>query len=232
MPLAKIGNTSGRVLSRTITVTILIPSSKHAAEYIGYPFFYRDNDDVRIRCNPLESTSWPDTETATVQAGSTIGFRVGEAGAYNVKDGRIFHEGPAQAFLSKTNDLAHYQGDGDWFKIQEIGAKNRTKWELDGQQYVVSDSYLSSLMVFLTCWGHALMNMPICRWSSRSQRKLRLERTCSARNISLASTRMGIILRSTRLALMSRLKGLAAVRYSLPGITVPKVFLHGWLTNM
>lgn len=154
MSLAKNGNTYGQLLPRTIAATRLTPCSKHAAEYIAYPYYYRDANDVNIRCNPLASTSWPDTETATVQAGSKIGFSVGPEASRSDTRGRIFHEGPAQAFLSKTNDLANYQGDGDWFKIQEIGAKNKTAWELDGQEYVVSK--LKYFLVPLTLWNYGL----------------------------------------------------------------------------
>jgi hypothetical protein len=47
----------------------------------------------------------------------------------------IYHNGPGQAYLSKssTPDLSSYEGDGNWYKIASIGAKNDTWWLTRGQ---------------------------------------------------------------------------------------------------
>jgi hypothetical protein len=42
----------------------------------------------------------------------------------------IYHNGPGQAYLSRstTDDLDAYEGDGDWYKIGSLGAKNDSWW--------------------------------------------------------------------------------------------------------
>jgi len=43
------------------------------------------------------------------------------------------------AYLSKApGSLETYRGDGDWFKIGEIGAKNDDKWAISSQNGPVS----------------------------------------------------------------------------------------------
>jgi hypothetical protein len=47
----------------------------------------------------------------------------------------IYHDGPGGAFLSKApnDDLEHYDGKGDWFKIAEALASTNTSWKLLGE---------------------------------------------------------------------------------------------------
>jgi len=67
-----------------------------------------------IRCNAGGLASGSSTSTATVQAGSTVGFKMDQA---------IFHPGPITVYLSKApGKAADYDGSGPWFKIAELGA--------------------------------------------------------------------------------------------------------------
>jgi hypothetical protein len=79
---------------------------------------------TNITCGRLAFNSVKKTKTATVIAGEPISFGVGEYFGY------IFHEGPAQAYLSRApnDDLDNYKGDGDWFKIAYWGPKDNTNW--------------------------------------------------------------------------------------------------------
>ena len=47
----------------------------------------------------------------------------------------IYHNGPGQAYLSRstTDDLSTYEGDGEWYKIGIIGARNDSTWLTRGQ---------------------------------------------------------------------------------------------------
>ncbi|KAK3388046.1 glycoside hydrolase, partial [Podospora didyma] len=76
-----------------------------------------------VRCGRGASTSGPETKTATVVAGDEIGF-------VPMEPYIIYHNGPGQAYLSRatTENISDYEGDGDWFKIGSIGAKNDTWW--------------------------------------------------------------------------------------------------------
>ncbi|KAG6913976.1 hypothetical protein DXG01_003198 [Tephrocybe rancida] len=66
-----------------------------------------------MRCNTNPSAA---TDTVTVSAGDTIGFRLSAA---------IFHEGPASIYLGKApGKAADWDGSGaNWFKIAEWGAE-------------------------------------------------------------------------------------------------------------
>ncbi|KAG6855631.1 hypothetical protein H0H87_012871 [Tephrocybe sp. NHM501043] len=66
-----------------------------------------------MRCNTNPSAA---TETVTVSAGDTIGFKLSAA---------IFHEGPAAIYLGKApGRVGDWDGSGDnWFKIAEWGAE-------------------------------------------------------------------------------------------------------------
>lgn len=75
-----------------------------------------------------DSGAGPTTHTAIVLAGDEVGFKV-----YNWTIGSaIFHPGPGQVYLSKApnDNVEHYDGRGDWFKIATAGAKNDTAWKL------------------------------------------------------------------------------------------------------
>ncbi|KAK4151168.1 glycoside hydrolase, partial [Chaetomidium leptoderma] len=69
-------------------------------------------------------------ETADVLAGSEVGFRISEDGAG--KYGHFYDPGSGQVYLSRAprDDLEHYQGDGDWFKIAYGGPVTNDKWLL------------------------------------------------------------------------------------------------------
>lgn len=77
------------------------------------------------------------TETADVIAGETVGFKIIKMPItaegdeyYNDKYSRINTAGPVQIYLSKppNNDLKTYKGDGDWFKIASLTAKDDHTW--------------------------------------------------------------------------------------------------------
>ncbi|KDQ20797.1 glycoside hydrolase family 61 protein [Botryobasidium botryosum FD-172 SS1] len=67
-----------------------------------------------IRCN-TGAGSGAGTQTATVAAGSTVGFQMDQA---------VYHAGPVAVYLGKApSTAASWDGSGaNWFKIYEIGA--------------------------------------------------------------------------------------------------------------
>lgn len=75
-----------------------------------------------------------DTETATVLAGTEIGFRTGERGGYD----KVYHEGPAALYISRVPDgvnIEDYAGDEEdavWTMIGLMGAANDTTWSSFG----------------------------------------------------------------------------------------------------
>lgn len=95
-----------------------------------------DINDPDITCGRKAFKSAATTKTADVLAGSEVGFRVSWDG--NGPYGRFWHPGPAQIYLSRApnDDLAHYQGDGDWFKIAFGGPVGDNKWLLWGEHDV------------------------------------------------------------------------------------------------
>ncbi|KXX80424.1 Cellulose-growth-specific protein [Madurella mycetomatis] len=71
------------------------------------------------------------TETATVLAGSEVGFRVSYD--YQAREEAFFiHPGPGQVYLSRApnDNLESYRGDGDWFKIAYGGPVSNNEWSL------------------------------------------------------------------------------------------------------
>ncbi|KAF2109789.1 glycosyl hydrolase family 61-domain-containing protein [Lophiotrema nucula] len=105
---------------------------KHLKKQIAYPWYmYTNLEDMR--CNTLENnSSWPDVETLTLDAGTTIGVGVID---WLIEDFRyIWHPGPAQAYLSRApnDNLTSYLGDGDWFKIGQYSYANKSHWVIDG----------------------------------------------------------------------------------------------------
>ncbi|KAG8739548.1 hypothetical protein FRC10_005458 [Ceratobasidium sp. 414] len=67
-----------------------------------------------VRCN-VGGTSAGSTTTATVAAGSTVGF---------VLDNTVYHQGPLAVYLGKApSSASSWDGSGaNWFKIYELGA--------------------------------------------------------------------------------------------------------------
>ncbi|KAF2794919.1 lytic polysaccharide monooxygenase, partial [Melanomma pulvis-pyrius CBS 109.77] len=91
-----------------------------------YPLFGNEIYTTNFTCGRDAIKSAAKTETATVVAGEEVGN-----GRYN---NTIFHDGPAQVFMSEasSSDLEAYAGyQGDCFKIAEWLAKNATKWIID-----------------------------------------------------------------------------------------------------
>lgn len=92
------------------------------------PFYDIYSKDVR--CGRGASTSGPGTKTATLHAGDEVGFVVGRSADEPLEPYIIYHNGPGQAYLSRstTENLDEYEGDGEWYKIGSLGAKNDTWW--------------------------------------------------------------------------------------------------------
>lgn len=87
-------------------------------------------DESTIRCGRNATKFGPTTDIATVEAGDEVGFVI-----KSYDDFGLSHPGPALAYLSKTDgDLKTYAGDGDWFKIAEVGAANATNWKTTGMK--------------------------------------------------------------------------------------------------
>jgi len=107
------------VVSAHYRFTSLIVNGQKTADYL----YVRENTNYNspvtslssndIRCNT--GTSGAGTSTATVAAGSTIGFAL---------DQSIYHPGPLQIYISKstTADVKTYDGSGPWAKLASITA--------------------------------------------------------------------------------------------------------------
>lgn len=90
---------------------------------------YYDIYDPNIRCGRGAAISGPGTKTATILAGSEVGFVIGRSADEPLEPYIIYHNGPGMAYLSKANAaLDKYEGDGDWFKIWYGGPKNESYW--------------------------------------------------------------------------------------------------------
>ena len=84
--------------------------------------------DVRCGRDGVKSAST--TETATIEAGSAVAFHVKTYNDPMFNNG-IFHPGPAQVYMSKSENLETDVGDGDWFKIYYLGPDSDTTWATD-----------------------------------------------------------------------------------------------------
>ncbi|KAF2274014.1 uncharacterized protein EI97DRAFT_435397 [Westerdykella ornata] len=91
-----------------------------------------DMDGANITCGRNAFDAAAKTETADVLAGSEVGFRVSWSGGE--ARGGIYHQGPLQAYLSRApnDDLEHYRGDGDWFKIAWNKPTTNYHWDTWG----------------------------------------------------------------------------------------------------
>lgn len=96
---------------------------------------YYDLSSPNLRCGRGAATSGPGTKTATILAGSEVGFIIGRSADEPLEPYIIYHNGPGFAYLSKSagEDLDRYEGDGDWFKIYYAGPKNDTYWSTRDQ---------------------------------------------------------------------------------------------------
>ncbi|KAF4993383.1 hypothetical protein FDECE_13416 [Fusarium decemcellulare] len=83
-----------------------------------------------MRCNTGAQANAGSTKLATMNAGDTIGFGTN-------LDGNIQHPGPIQVYMSRAtnDDVASYDGSGDWFKIYELGAN--FPMESSGENWLV-----------------------------------------------------------------------------------------------
>ncbi|KAM5346196.1 hypothetical protein ACJ41O_009201 [Fusarium nematophilum] len=83
-----------------------------------------------MRCNTGAQANAASTKVASVNAGDTIGFGTNLAG-------NIQHPGPIQVYMSRApnDDVASYDGSGDWFKIFELGAS--FPMESSGENWLV-----------------------------------------------------------------------------------------------
>ncbi|CAG9990932.1 unnamed protein product [Clonostachys byssicola] len=76
----------------------------------------------------------PSTQTATVLAGTEVGFRLGEKGGYEY----LFHEGPATLYASRVpenvdiEDYAGHEDGAEWFKIGYMGPADDKTWSSYG----------------------------------------------------------------------------------------------------
>ncbi|KAF2263667.1 hypothetical protein CC78DRAFT_617452 [Lojkania enalia] len=94
-------------------------------------------DANAIRCGPNATISADQTETATVLAGDTVTFIVGPSSPY--AEYGFYHPGVAYGYLSRApGDLESYAGDGEWFKIAQLGAINDTQWTIDADKYAMN----------------------------------------------------------------------------------------------
>jgi len=104
------------VVSAHYRFTSLIVNGQKTADYLyvrqntNYNSPVTDVTSTDIRCNVGGLASGPSTSTATVAAGSTVGFALDQA---------IFHPGPLQVYISKSTvaDVKNYDGSGGWAKL-------------------------------------------------------------------------------------------------------------------
>lgn len=85
------------------------------------PFYDVKHPD--IRCNSGSFAFASNTKTHAVKAGDTLGFTVRDV---------LGHPGPLFAYMSKSTvaNVNAYQGEGDWFKIYEMGVKTYANYSL------------------------------------------------------------------------------------------------------
>ncbi|KAF2647147.1 lytic polysaccharide monooxygenase [Lophiostoma macrostomum CBS 122681] len=109
-----------------IYVRPLSPLTGNASDWYHTLKPNEDPTSLTFRCGPNATISGSQTKTADVTAGDTVGFGVGEPhfqyGNFKYDVPRLYHPGPASAWLSKApdDDLDAYTGDGDWFKILSV----------------------------------------------------------------------------------------------------------------
>lgn len=102
--------------------------------------------DENIRCGRGATKHGPGTKSLVVNAGDDLAiFATQRNSKLEEEDHYIYHEGPGQAYLSKVEGdqsaLDTYEGDGDWFKIGSITAKNSSRWALMNEPSVSISIY-------------------------------------------------------------------------------------------
>ncbi|KAF9255545.1 glycoside hydrolase family 61 protein [Marasmius fiardii PR-910] len=97
--------------------TTLIAGSTTSTAAVRQPLSNSPVQDVTSKDITCNVTPHPATETVSVAAGSTIGFKL---------DNTLYHQGPAAIYLGKVpsgGTAASWDGSGgNWFKIAEWGA--------------------------------------------------------------------------------------------------------------
>ena len=76
-----------------------------------------------FRCNIGSFAAAATTKTMKVRAGDNVGFKINSV---------LGHNGPLFAYMSKTTvpDVSAYEGDGDWFKVYEMGAHTHANYQV------------------------------------------------------------------------------------------------------
>jgi hypothetical protein len=139
------------MIARNVTPSEKIYDGSSIEFARAYPLYNEDLETLNLTCGREAWKSAAKTETATVIAGTQLGFQVEryrETNFSKIYDGVIFHEGPAHMYMAKAKDdvaLEDWLGDdGDWFKVKEWRAINRTAWEATGKASVsLHFSYLT-----------------------------------------------------------------------------------------
>ncbi|KAM0540301.1 hypothetical protein ACHAPJ_013621 [Fusarium lateritium] len=107
--------------TNSFPVALLALTQMASAHYFFPHLFINDvksaEYDNDMRCNTGAQANAGSTKVAKVNAGDTIGFGLD-------LDGPIIHPGPVQVYMSQApnNDVASYDGSGDWSKVFELGA--------------------------------------------------------------------------------------------------------------
>ncbi|OAG11469.1 uncharacterized protein CC84DRAFT_1068713, partial [Paraphaeosphaeria sporulosa] len=91
----------------------------------SFPIFGPENENVTCGRGAFPVSNAATIETATIVAGSKVGFMVSPPMFDDDLIQYIYHEGPGQMFLSKlpegTESLNDYDASGDFFKIGYAG---------------------------------------------------------------------------------------------------------------
>ncbi|KAI1333879.1 glycosyl hydrolase family 61-domain-containing protein [Xylariaceae sp. FL0016] len=117
-----------------------------------FGFDILSSDD--LRCNTGAQENAASTEVASVKAGDEIAMSTN-------LDAKIEHPGPIQVYMSRAtnDDVASYDGSGEWFKIFELGAT--FPMEASGDNWLV--------------WGNSQINFTIPAEVPSGQYLVRIE---------------------------------------------------------
>jgi hypothetical protein len=102
----------------------------------AFPIFGPENANVTCGRGAFPVFNAATIQTATIVAGSEVGFMVSGPMFEDDLIQYIYHEGPGQMFLSKlpdkyAGDLSAYDASGDFFKIGYAGPVSATTWLLN-----------------------------------------------------------------------------------------------------
>ncbi|KAF1937363.1 fungal cellulose binding domain-containing protein [Clathrospora elynae] len=97
-----------------------------------FPIYGPENENVTCGRSAFPVHNAATIETATIPAGSEVGFMLSGPTYEGDTQPYIFHEGPGQVFLSKLpagmKSLNEYDGSGDFFKIDYAGPSDNHTW--------------------------------------------------------------------------------------------------------